>query len=70
MEYDDIGRGPEVAEAVREFVEETVLPVEREWLGRGPIPEAEIEALRDAARDRGIYAPQVDEEYGGLGLGF
>jgi len=70
MEYDDIGRGPEVAEAVREFVEETVLPVEREWLGRGPIPPAEIEALRDAARDEGIYAPQVDEEYGGLGLGF
>ncbi len=70
MEYNDIGRGPEVADAVREFIEETVLPVEREWLGRGPVPPAEIEALRDAARDREIYAPQVDESYGGLGLGF
>jgi len=70
MEYDDIGRGPEIAEAVREFVDEAVLPVEREWLGRGPVPPAEIEALRDAARDEGIYAPQVAEEYGGLGLGF
>ena len=70
MEYDDIGRGPSVAETVREFIDETVLPVEREWLGRGPIPAAEVEALRDAARERGIYAPQVAEAYGGLGLGF
>jgi acyl-CoA dehydrogenase len=70
MKYDDIGRGPAVAEAVREFIDETVLPVEREWLGHGPIPPAEVEALRDIAREKEIYAPQVDEEYGGLGLGF
>ncbi len=70
MEYDDIGRGPEIAEAVRSFIDEAVLPVERERLGRGRIPETEIESLREEARDRGIYAPQVAEEFGGLGLGF
>ncbi|SNR55811.1 acyl-CoA dehydrogenase family protein [Halorubrum vacuolatum] len=70
MEYSDVGRGPEVAESVREFVTDVVLPVEREWLGRGPVSGAVIADLRDAARDRGIYAPQVSAEYGGLGLGF
>ena len=70
MKYDDIGRGPEIAEAVRSFIDEAVLPVERERLGRGRIPETEIESLREEARDRGIYAPQVAEEFGGLGLGF
>ncbi|MFC6754160.1 acyl-CoA dehydrogenase family protein [Halorubrum tibetense] len=70
MKYDDIGRGPEIAEAVRSFIDEAVLPVERERLGRGRIPETAIESLREEARDRGIYAPQVAEEFGGLGLGF
>ena len=70
MEYDDIGRGPAVADAVRSFIDEAVLPVERDHLGRGRIPDTAIESLRDEARDRGIYAPQVSEAFGGLGLGF
>lgn len=70
MEYDDIGRGPAVADAVRSFIDEAVLPVERDHLGRGRIPDTAIKSLRDEARDRGIYAPQVSEAFGGLGLGF
>lgn len=70
MDYEDIGQGPAVAGEVQEFVESEVLPVEREYLGSGPVPDAEIAALREGARERGLYAPQVPEEYGGLGLGF
>jgi len=70
MEYDDIGRGPEIAEAVREFVDETVLPVEREWLGRGPIPPADIEALRDARARDGDLRPAGRRGVRRLGLGF
>ena len=68
--YDDPERGRAIAERTREFVDEVVLPVEREYLGRGPVPGDEIERLRDAARERDLYAPQVPEEHGGLGLDF
>jgi acyl-CoA dehydrogenase len=70
MEYDDPERGRELAAAVRTFVDETVIPVEREVVGDGPVSPERIEALREEARDRGLYAPQIDEEYGGLGLSF
>ncbi len=70
MEYEDIGQGPAVAAEVREFVESEVIPVEREFLGSGPISSVKIDALRELARERGVYAPQVAEEFGGLGLGF
>ncbi len=68
--YDDPERGQAVAERTREFVDEVVLPIEREYLGQGPVPGEEIERLRDVARKRGLYAPQVPEEHGGLGLDF
>jgi len=70
MEYDDIGRGPEIAEAVR-GVRRRDGASGRAGVARPRTdPAGGIEALRDAARDEGIYAPQVAEEYGGLGLGF
>ncbi|PSQ15864.1 acyl-CoA dehydrogenase [Halobacteriales archaeon QS_8_69_26] len=68
MDYDDPERGTGLAARTREFVDEVVIPKERELLGdRAPTPE-ELAALREEAKERGIYAPQVDEEYGGLGL--
>lgn len=70
MQYHDSERAEELATEAREFIDESVIPVEREWLGAGPIDRAEIEALRDEARERGLYAPQIPEEYGGLGLSF
>ncbi|WP_435180108.1 acyl-CoA dehydrogenase family protein [Halorussus sp. AFM4] len=70
MEYDDPTSGREVAERARAFVREEVIPVEREYLGEGPVPEGELTQLREAARERGVYAPQIPEEYGGMGMDF
>jgi acyl-CoA dehydrogenase len=68
MEYDDPADGRELAERVRAFVDDEVVPLERELLGNRSVEMEELEALRAEARERGIYAPQVEEEYGGLGM--
>ena len=70
MEYDDPDRGREVASRTRTFVEEVVIPTEREQLGGEPVPDDVIDELRAQAREYDVYAPQVSEEYGGLGLDF
>ncbi|WP_137283778.1 acyl-CoA dehydrogenase family protein [Halorussus salinisoli] len=70
MEYDDPRRGREVAERVRTFVREEVLPVERNRLGEGPVSDETVRELREAAREYDVYAPQIPEEYGGMGMGF
>ena len=70
MEYSDSQRAKEVASRAREFIDEVVVPDERDLLGNGPIGENEIAALRDEARDWDVYAPQVSTEYGGMGMDF
>ena len=70
MEYDDPQRGREVAERVREFVDEEVVPVERDRLGEGPVSEGTVSELRERAREYDVYAPQIPEEYGGMGMSF
>lgn len=70
MEYDDTETAAELAGRVRAFVDDCVIPVERDYLGDGPVPDEEIAALREEARDRNLYAPQMPEEYGGQGLDF
>ena len=70
MEYDDPERGRDVAARTREFLDEEVVPVEREVLGSDGVAEETVDELREAAREYGVYGPQLDEEYGGLGLDF
>ncbi|GAA0680355.1 acyl-CoA dehydrogenase family protein [Natronoarchaeum mannanilyticum] len=70
MEYDDPERGRAAAERTREFVDEVVIPVEREYLGTESVPDEEIEKLREQAREHDVYGPQIPEEHGGLGLDF
>ncbi|MFC4551219.1 MULTISPECIES: acyl-CoA dehydrogenase family protein [Halorussus] len=70
MEYDDSERAREVADRVRSFVEEEVIPVEREHLGGPTVDRETVDELRDRARDYDIYAPQIPEEYGGMGMDF
>ena len=70
MEYDDTEAARELAGRVREFVDDCVIPVERDYLGDGPVPDEEIAALHEEARERDLYAPQIPEEYGGQGLNF
>jgi acyl-CoA dehydrogenase len=70
MEYDDPERGREVAERTREFVDDVVIPTEREYLGTGGVPDEAVARLREQAREHDVYGPQIPEEYGGLGLDF
>jgi len=62
MEYHDPQRGRELAERTREFVDDVVIPRERELLGTREVTEAELKELREAARERGLYAPQPRAE--------
>ena len=60
-----------IVDEVRAYVTEDVLPIEEET---GPIENLDIagdavQRLRDRARERGIFAPQMPPEYGGVGLG-
>ncbi|WP_276275359.1 acyl-CoA dehydrogenase family protein [Haladaptatus sp. QDMS2] len=70
MEYTETGVGRELGERARQFMDEVVLPVEREHSGDGAVSEAVIEELREEARARGVYCPQIDEEHGGMGYDF
>ncbi|RBI62377.1 acyl-CoA dehydrogenase [halophilic archaeon] len=70
MEYDDSDRAQTFAARTREFIDDVVTPVEREMLGDGPVDDDTIRELRDAAREAGVYAPHLPEEYGGQGLSY
>ncbi|PSP99164.1 acyl-CoA dehydrogenase [Halobacteriales archaeon QS_5_70_17] len=68
MEYDDSPQAAELGERAREFMDEVVLPTEREHLGDGPVDESVIEDLREQAREYDVYCPQIGEEHGGMGM--
>ncbi|MFB6205546.1 MAG: acyl-CoA dehydrogenase family protein, partial [Haloglomus sp.] len=70
MDYHDSDRATELAERAREFMDEVVIPTEREHLGDGPVDESLIEDLRAEARERGVYCPQIAETHGGMGESF
>jgi acyl-CoA dehydrogenase len=60
----------EIVDRVRAFVEEEVLPAEAEIDSIAELDRTwyVVERLRDCARERGLFAPQMPPEYGGLGL--
>jgi len=71
IEYDDSEKAIELAERVRSFIDEEVIPAERETLlGGGEITDETIDELRAEAFKRDLYCPQISEEYGGMGLEF
>lgn len=71
MEYHDSETATDVADRVQAFMDEIVLPREREALSTGEtITNDEIEEFWELAKDRDLFAPQVPEEYGGQGLDF
>ncbi|MFB6170949.1 MAG: acyl-CoA dehydrogenase family protein [Haloarculaceae archaeon] len=70
MEYHDSELATEIAARTQEFVEEVVLPVERELPPGEQVSDAVIEDLREEARDRDLYAPQMPTDLGGLGLDY
>jgi acyl-CoA dehydrogenase len=67
VSYADSERAQELGERARQFVDDEVIPVEREHLGEGPVSESVIGELRKSAREYGVYCPQIPEEYGGMG---
>ncbi|MFD1514727.1 acyl-CoA dehydrogenase family protein [Halomarina rubra] len=71
MEYHDSEKAQEVAGRVEAFMDEVVLPLEREMLATGDtISNDELAELWEMAKERDLFAPQMPEEYGGQGLDF
>jgi len=71
MEYHDSEKAKAVAGRVEQFMEEEVLPREREALRTGDnITADEVREYWEMAKDRDLFAPQVPEKYGGQGLDF
>jgi acyl-CoA dehydrogenase len=71
MEYHDSPEAKAVEKRVRGFIEEVVLPREREALRKGEqISESEMHEFWEQAKERDLFAPQMPEEYGGQGLSF
>jgi acyl-CoA dehydrogenase len=59
----------ELADLVRAFVQQQILPIEQRWLESGDaVDEALRTELQHLARQAGLLAPQVPPEWGGLGL--
>ena len=57
---------------IARFVEDEILPVENDrstWDAHGNIAAKPLEALRDKARDQGLWCLQLKPETGGQGLG-
>jgi len=70
FEFNDSDAAAELAERARELMDEVVIPKERELSGGTTVSEGTISELRAAAKEYGVYAPQIGEEYGGMGYEF
>ncbi len=70
MRYNDSDQAREVADRAADLMEEVVLPIERERAGGMAVSSGTVADLRAAAREYDVYAPQIPEEYGGMGLSF
>jgi acyl-CoA dehydrogenase len=68
--YNDSEAAERVASRTQEFMDEVVLPLDRELPGGETVSQETIDELREQAREYDVYAPQMPEEYGGLGLSF
>jgi acyl-CoA dehydrogenase len=70
MEYQDSARAAELTDRARRFMQEVVLPLERDLPADYTVTPEDMADLREQAREYDIYAPQIDEEYGGMGEDF
>ncbi|MFB6084253.1 MAG: acyl-CoA dehydrogenase family protein [Halorientalis sp.] len=70
LTFNDSEAAEELASRAHDLMEEVVLPKERELSGGMSVSDSTISELRDAAREYGVYAPQIEEEYGGMGYDF
>ncbi|WP_440765915.1 acyl-CoA dehydrogenase family protein [Natronorubrum sp. DTA7] len=70
MQYSDSKPAQELADRAHELMEEVVLPLERTRPGGMAVSSGTVADLRESAREYGVYAPQIPEEYGGMGMSF
>ena len=70
LSFDDSDAAKELEARTRDLMEEVVLPAERDLAAGMTVPRSTVEELREAAREYGVYAPQMSEEHGGLGYDF
>ncbi|WP_336001196.1 acyl-CoA dehydrogenase family protein [Halorientalis halophila] len=70
LTFNDSEAAEELAARAHDLMEDVVLPKERELSGGMSVSDSTINELREAAREYGVYAPQIDEEYGGMGYDF
>ena len=70
LSYSDSEKAEELKERARKLMDEVVIPKERELAGGMTVSDSTMEELREAAKDYGVYAPQIEEEYGGMGYEF
>jgi acyl-CoA dehydrogenase len=70
----DFEQDPEIralAERVREFVDEIVIPAEKTFFESGEaLPNGLLAELREEAKRRELYLPHMPKEYGGQDIGF
>lgn len=58
----------ELGERVEQFIDQQVIPLEAEVRRKGGLDRKSLDGLRTAARQGGLFAPQLPEVLGGLGL--
>ncbi|RSE88302.1 acyl-CoA dehydrogenase family protein [Achromobacter denitrificans] len=69
QERHDYDRVQDLCERVRRFVDEVAIPAESPAIAREVAAlDRSVARLRVQARDAGLYAPQLPEQWGGLGL--
>ncbi|CAB3651758.1 (R)-benzylsuccinyl-CoA dehydrogenase [Achromobacter denitrificans] len=69
QEHHDDDRVQDLCERVRRFVDEVAIPAESPAIARDVAAlDRSVARLRVQARDAGLYAPQLPEQWGGLGL--
>jgi len=70
LSFDDSETATELAERARAFMDEVVIPTERDLTGGATVSDGTVSDLRRQAREYDVYAPQVPEEHGGMGYDF
>jgi acyl-CoA dehydrogenase len=68
MDFTPSARAAELAERVKAFVRDEVIPLERHATHEDGLAPDQLGELRAKARAAGVYGPQLPAEYGGQGL--
>jgi acyl-CoA dehydrogenase len=68
--FNDSETATELAARAKALMDEVVIPRERELASGAAVSEGTISDLRAAAREYDIYAPQIAEAHGGMGIDF